>query len=68
MHYHDNTVFKRAARSTVVILAIFLTACGASTEPEGVIPKSQLEALERAGAVEDILLDAQKKRLKEVDG
>ena len=61
-------MFKFTARTTIITLAMVLTACGGSTEPEGVIPKGQLEALEKAENVEDMLIEAQKKRLKEVDG
>lgn len=61
-------MFKLAAHSTSIVMAILLTACGGSAEPKGVIPKGQLEALEKAENVEDILMDAQKKRLEEVDG
>ena len=61
-------MFKFAIRSVSIVLAILLTACGGSTEPAGVIPKGQLEALEKAENVEGMLMDAQKKRLEEVDG
>ena len=49
-------------------LVTLMTACGSSSEPEGVIPEAQLNALDKANKVEDVLKDAQKKQLEKVDG
>ena len=54
--------------SAIALLALFIVACSAEEEPTGVIPEGHLKALEKANNVEDLLNDAQKKQLEEVDG
>jgi len=61
-------MFKFTKLSLIALLSALITACGGSSEPKGVIPEAQLEALDKAKQVEDVLMDAQKKRLQEVDG
>jgi len=53
--------------SAIALLSLFIVACGAQEEPTGVIPEGHLKALEKANNVEDLLNDAQKKQLEEVD-
>ena len=54
-------------RATIaLLLSLGLTACGGSDEPEGVIPQGQLDAMEKAENVEDVLQQAEEQR-RELD-
>lgn len=56
---------------TVVLVASLLFGCAKSDPPKeeaaGVIPEQQLQALEKAKAVEQTLLDADQKRREQAD-
>jgi hypothetical protein len=55
---------------SITLLLAGLTACGGEQEPnkvEGVIPAHQLQALEKAKNVEDMLKEADKARREATD-
>ena len=52
----------------VGLLAIVLNGCGdTEEEPVGVIPQHQLDALHEAGAVDQMLEDAEARRREQID-
>ena len=53
----------------VLALALLSSACSNenNSEPKSAIPKHQLEALEKAKGTEQLLLDAETNRRKEID-
>lgn len=52
----------------IVAVVIFLAACGgADRDPEEHLLKSHQEALDRAQAVEDQVLEAAERRRREID-
>jgi hypothetical protein len=53
--------------SLTALLLLPLIACGAKEEPTGVIPQGHLDAMDKANDVEDVLQDAQKKQLENID-
>ncbi len=53
--------------SLAAALLLSLIACGAKEEPTGVIPQGHLDAMDKAKDVENVLLDAQKKQLEDID-
>ncbi len=56
--------------SKLALITLFITsllACGSDEEPTGVIPQGQLDAMDKAKDVENILNNAQKKQLEEID-
>lgn len=58
-------------KTILLLLAITTLSSCSADKPEdakGVIPKHQLEALEKAKAVENTLLEASKKRMESPDG
>jgi hypothetical protein len=48
-------------------LLLSLIACGAKEEPTGVIPQGHLDAMDKAKDVENVLQDAQKQQLEDID-
>ncbi len=53
--------------SAIALLALPLLACGPAEDPTGVIPQGHLDAMDKAKDVENVLQDAQKKKLEDVD-
>jgi len=56
--------------SKLTLMALFITsllACGSDKEPTGAIPQGQLDAMDKAKDVENILNSAQKKQLEDID-
>lgn len=53
----------------LIICALVLVSCSAKKEePTGVIPKAQLEALEKAKEVEDVLKKQEEATRKKLEG
>ena len=53
--------------TAIVLLSLPLVACGPAEDPTGVIPQGHLDAMDKAKDVENVLQDAQKKKLEDVD-
>jgi hypothetical protein len=52
----------------VVLLTLPIVACGETEEePTGVIPQGQLDAMDKARNVEDVLKNTEQKQLEDVD-
>ena len=49
---------------TLVVLPLLLAGCTADTPPDGVIPQGYEDAMERAGSVENTLLEAANLRME----
>ena len=47
--------------------ALLLPACGSSEEPSGVIPQHQLDAMDKAADVENVLQNADLQRRQQVE-
>jgi len=54
--------------TAIALLALPLVACAPAEDPTGVIPQGHLDAMDKAKDVENVLQDAQKKKLEDVDG
>ena len=53
--------------TAIALLALPLIACAPAEEPTGVIPQGHLDAMDKAKDVENMLQDAQKKKLQDID-
>ncbi len=53
--------------SLAAALLLSLSACGAKEEPTGVIPQGHLDAIDKTKNVENVLQDAQKQQLENID-
>ena len=56
--------------SKLALMALCITsvmACSSNEEPTGVIPQGHLDAMDKAKGVEDVLKNAQKKQLEDID-
>lgn len=54
-------------RILLLMALVMPVACSSSDEPQGVIPEAQLQALEKARAVEDALEKQHKELRKKLD-
>jgi hypothetical protein len=50
-----------------LLLSGFLLGCGSGDKEQGVIPEHQLKALDKAKGAEQMLMDAEEKRKKEME-
>lgn len=53
--------------SLATALLLSLVACGGKEEPTGVIPQGHLDAMDKTKDVENVLQDAHKKQLEDID-
>lgn len=53
--------------SLATVLFLSLIACGAKEEPTGVIPQGHLDAMDKTKNVENVLQDAHKNQLENID-
>ncbi|MCR8922518.1 hypothetical protein NO559_07020 [Dasania sp. GY-MA-18] len=53
--------------STLFALIILIASCGKSEEPAGVIPEHQMQALESAKNVEQVLKDAEQQNRQQIE-